>query len=356
MGPVHAIGWFAGRFGYNVHTRNFFAALSRRVPVAASRLVGTDGPWREDRRILLATPGCAPSATIALLYGNMMDVLDGAPGKRIAYTVWESTRYPDDWLGPLDAADEIWLPTAWGKRVLAENGIAPEKIHVVPEGVDPALFAPDGPSTSALAGFPGFRFINVGRYEERKGTRLLIECFDKAFGDGEEVRLVLACDNHHDAQFDIRRILRSLDLKHPERIVFIPPMGPHGLLAELYRACDAFVSPFRAEGWGLPIIEAMASGLPVIATDYSGPTEFLGEAAYRLAHAMTPILQGYFESANGDYGEWADPDPEHLIALMRHVYRNRDEAKRRGLAGAAHVRENFTWDRATEVAVRRLGS
>lgn len=354
--PVHAIGWFEGRFGYNVHTRNFFESLSRRVPVVASPLMLREGPWQADRDILQRIPALSPRATVALLYADLMDILDHAPGRRIAYTVWESTIYPPEWVEKLRLADEVWIPTSWGRNVLIENGLEAASIHVVPEGVDPAIFNPEITPTSALQAFSGFKFLNVGRFETRKGTRLLLETFDRAFGPNDEVRLILACDNHHDPDFNIGRILRSLNLRHPERIAFIPPVRSHARFAELYRACDAFVTPFRAEGWGLPVCEAMACGLPVIATDYSGPTEFIDESVYRIGCEVVEITDELYLSAATSGGRWAEPDPDHLCELLREVYRNREDAARRGMAGSRHILGKFTWDDAANAALARLGT
>ena len=312
---VHALGWFEGRFGYNTHTRNFFDRLSLLKPVTTSPMIGLEGPWEEDRQLLLQTPNLTPHATIALLYGNLMGILDDAPGRRIAYTVWESTKYPDDWIGPLSRADEIWIPSKWGRDVLIDNGLPAERIHVVPEGVDPILFNPDIAPTEALKSFNGFKFLNIGRYEERKGTAKLIKCFDRAFGSNDEAVLVLACDNQHDPDFNIGKILRDLELQHPERIAFIPP---------------------------------------VIATGYSGPTEFLGDTAYSIDFRLTDIDIPYFDASDSNYGQWADPDEDHLIALMREVYAEREAAKRRGLQGSNHVIENFSWDHAAKKAAARL--
>jgi len=354
--PVHAIGWFDGRFGYNVHTRNFFDNLSRLIPVAASPLIGLDGPWQQDRAILTASTELAPRATIALLYGDMMDILDGAPGKRIAYTVWESTEFPAGWLDQLKRADEIWIPTAWGRSVLIDNGISADQIHIMPEGVDPDVFNPEVEPTNALMAYEGFKFLNVGRFETRKGTELLIKSFDAEFGPDDAVRLVLSCDNHHDPDFDIGRILREMRLQRPDRIVIIPPVRSHARFAELYRACDAFVSPFRAEGWGLPICEAMACALPVIATNYSGPTGFMDDSAYRLSYKLAPIEDSYYKSAANVGGFWAEPDAQHLRKLMREVYENREEAAKRGRAGSRHILGNFTWMDAARKAMEVLSS
>jgi len=352
---VHAIGWFEGRLGYNIHTANLFGALSRLLPVVATPLQMLDGPLASDRaQIRRMWPG-RPVVSIALLHGQLMHVLDGAPpGPRIAYTVWESTRLPDDWRAPLGRADAIWVPTEWNKAVFAANGLDPGRIHVVPEGIAPSRFHPAVPPVPDLARRPGFKFINVGKWEERKGTALLIKAFDDEFGAADDAWLVLSCYNPHLPELDVGARLRALNVRRLERLLFIPPIRDHGRMAGLYTGCDAFVSPTRAEGWGLPIIEAMACGLPVIVTGYSGPTAFLGAHAYRIDHRLVPIGEPYFEAADGNYGLWAEPDVGHLRRLMRHVYEHRDEARARGLAGGADVRRQFSWQEAAAKAAETI--
>jgi len=350
---VHAIGWFDGRFGYNVHTRGLFDALSRRLPVVATPLYVRSGPLEEDKAAVPALFGRREIATVALLYGSLTEVLDGAAGRRIAYTVWESTRLPDDWFGPLGRADRIWTATAWGKRVFAANGFDPERIDVVPEGVDPALFHPGVPPVDAFPAQP-FKFLAIGRWERRKGMAELVQAFDREFGDRDDVVLVLAGLYSGRLDLDLGAELRALDLKHPQRLKIVPPVDAHRVFAGIYTACDAFVAPSRAEGWGLPVIEAMACGLPTIVTGYSGPTEFIGEHAWRIDHRLVPVDQPFFQRADGDLGLWAEPDWRHLRHLMREVYENRAAAKERGLAGSAHVRRAFSWERAADIAEARI--
>jgi glycosyltransferase involved in cell wall biosynthesis len=354
---VHGIAWMAGRLGYNVHARGFFTALARRFPTVVSPLVMLDGPFREDRRHLEHVARGRPIATIALMYGSFAAaVTEGAPGSRIAYTVWESTRLPDDWLGPLAAMDQVWVPSPWGASVLADNGIDAGRLHVVPEGIDPLIFHPAATPATVIAGKPGFKFLNVGRFETRKHTGALIQAFDREFGPGDDALLVLACDNPVEPGFDIARRLRELRLRHPEKLLFVPPVGAHHLLAALYTACDAFVSPSRAEGWGLPITEAMACGLPVIVTGYSAPLSFVGSDGYLIDHTLVPIEEPYFESASGDYGLWAEPDIGHLRHLMREVFQRRADARARGMAASARIRRDFTWDAAARQAASILSA
>jgi len=343
---VHAIGWFDGRYGYNVHTRGLFEALSRHLPVVSSPIVGLEGPQDADKPLVAQHFGDRPIASIALIYGSLMNVLKGASGTRIAYTVWESTHLPDDWMPSLAIADRIWTATPWGKRVFVANGLPAERIDVVPEGVDPALFNPEMPPTDGLAPTSATRFLAIGRWEKRKGISELIKAFDDEFGPDDNVELVVAGIHAHRPDLDLRAELRALRLQRPGRLKIIPTVARHSTFATLYTACDVFVAPTRAEGWGLPVIEAMACGLPTIVTGYGGPTAFIGTHAYRIDHRLVPVDVDFFERADGDFGEWAEPDWRHLRHLMRHVLQNPEEARDRGLRGSEHVRRHFSWDQA----------
>jgi glycosyltransferase involved in cell wall biosynthesis len=124
-------------------------------------------------------------------------------------------------------------------------------------------------------------------------------------------------------------------------------------MGALYRSADCFVLPTRGEGWGMPVLEAMACGLPVISTAWSGPADFLtAETGYPLdvkslvaAEAKCPYYEGF---------RWADPDIEHLRFLMRHVVDRPEEARGRGEAAAAFVAGNLTWELAARRAKDRL--
>jgi glycosyltransferase involved in cell wall biosynthesis len=117
---------------------------------------------------------------------------------------------------------------------------------------------------------------------------------------------------------------------------------PSYQMGALYCSCDCFVLPTRGEGWGMPTLEAMACGLPVISTPWSAQTEFFNEdVGYPInvkglipAVSACPYYQGF---------EWADPDVDHLASLMRHVYENPAEGRARGLRASLTARERWTW-------------
>jgi len=275
---------------------------------------------------------------------------------RIAVVVWETTALPRDKRFILESMDHIWTPSQWGKRLLVENGLRPEQVFVVPEGVDTNLFYPaDAAEEEARSSRP-FRFLCVGKWEARKGIEDLIRSFAEEFREDEEVELILHCSNLMmpwlNLEYEIRRVLAG----RPARVRVSHPV-PEGSLRDLYIGCDAFVLPTRAEGWGLPITEAMACGLPVIVTNYSAPADLLNEEiAYPLrVSRLVAVQDPQTFPAGGANGMWAQPDLEHLRWLMRRVFEHRDEAAARGRRARAAMCSQWTWDHAAQTACAVLG-
>jgi glycosyltransferase involved in cell wall biosynthesis len=121
----------------------------------------------------------------------------------------------------------------------------------------------------------------------------------------------------------------------------------------LYRSADCFVLPTRGEGWGMPALEAMASGLPVISTGWGAQSEFLNEdVGYPIRlQGMSPAVtrSPYYAGT-----QWAEPDLDHLTELMRYVYENPEQAQATGHRAAQAVQEQWTWAHATEKIITRL--
>lgn len=102
----------------------------------------------------------------------------------------------------------------------------------------------------------------------------------------------------------------------------------------------------------MPVLEAMACGLPTIATGWGGIADFLTEdVGYPINHRMVPAEARcpYYTGF-----EWADPDVEHLRALMRAVVDDQSESRRRGAAAAQRVVDNYTWEHVAQRMRTRL--
>ena len=118
-------------------------------------------------------------------------------------------------------------------------------------------------------------------------------------------------------------------------------------------ACDAYVSLHRSEGLGLPLIEAMYLGKPVIATGYGGVTDFLDDTTgfvVRHRPAALATSQGPYPAG----AVWAEPDVEHAAALMRALANAPESAAARVEAARRRVRELYAPEAAGERLRREL--
>jgi glycosyltransferase involved in cell wall biosynthesis len=210
-------------------------------------------------------------------------------------------------------AARVLTGSEWTKRDLVERyGVDPAKVLVTPYGVDP-LFGPDGP---AADGAPYALF--VGGLERRKNPLAALEAI--ALTDAG-LRLVVAGPDKG-GRSDLDRAIARLRLEGRVELC-----GHVGLeeLAALYRGASCLVFPSRYEGFGLPVLEAMASGTPVVATTASSVPEVAGDAAILV-------------------------DPGDPVALASGIERAIADRERLRAAGLERAR-SYTW---TETARRTL--
>ena len=346
--------------GYAMSSREILRALERRGVRARYRYVygpGTPFPVREMENCgdymmnVIASRNGAKRPPVGVVYGQG-DVFDRNLGRRkVGFTMLEVDGFPADWVRQANRMDEVWVPTEFNRQGFAESGVK-RPIHRIPLGVDPNYFHP------AIRGVPNpngeFVFLSNFEWGERKEPWLLLKVFNDEFKAGEPVRLVCKIINK-DPQVHVRQEIVKLRLKESGgKVSFLFNREfPYYQLGSFYRSADCFVSAGRGEGWDMPLMEAMACGLPAIATDWGAHTEFVHEGvAYPLrvrgtipAVAKCPYYEGF---------RWADPDPEHLRALLRRVFENREEAARRGAAAAREMAEKWTWERTAERIAGRI--
>lgn len=288
---------------------------------------------------------------VGVVYGQG-DVFRRNKGKyRVGYTMLEVDGFPESWVKQANEMDEVWVPTAFNRDGYARCGVT-KPIRVMPLGVDTDHFHP------RIAAVPNpsrdFVFLSNFEWGERKQPELILKSFNQTFRRRDPVVLVCKIINRNGA-LNIRSEIEALGLRDSGgRIAFIfNKEFPYHQLGTLYRSADCYVSAGRGEGWDMPLMEAMACGLPTIATDWGAHTEFVHEGiCYPLgvkgtipARALCPYYDGF---------SWADPDPDHLSALLREVFEDRDGALRRGRAAAAEMAGRWTWRHAAARIAKRI--
>jgi GT2 family glycosyltransferase/glycosyltransferase involved in cell wall biosynthesis len=348
--------------GYAMSCREFLRTLDQQGVYAVYRYVY--GPRtvfppieREssgDYRLNVLRDRAVPrTPEVAVVYGQG-DVFARNRGRyKIGFTMLEVDGFPDEWVSQANRMDEVWVPSEFNRRGFLESGVK-RPVHLVPLGVDVRYFHP---GTAAFPNPAGeFMFLALFEWGERKEPGLLLRAFNDEFSAHEPVRLLCKVINT-DPNLRLKEEIRQLGLRAAGgKISYLFNLEfPHYQLGALYRSADAFVSVSRGEGWNMPLMEAMACGLPAIATDWGAHQEFVHEGiAYPLrvrrlvpAVAKCPYYSGF---------QWADPDPDHLRFLLRHVYENRDEARARGQAAAREMAARWTWDAAALKIVDRLAA
>lgn len=280
---------------------------------------------------------------------------DWSPASRGALVVmqpWEYGHIPADWLAPLERVTAVWTPSEYARRCFVSSGVPPDKVRVVPNGIDPQRFRPDT-TPRVLPTKKSFKFLFVGGTIFRKGIDLLLRAWRETFTAADDVCLVIK--DFGGTQFyagqTAENDIRATAAAGGAEILYLNEDWSADELPGLYTACDCLVHPYRGEGFGLPVLEAMACGLPVIVTGGGATDDFAtDEFAYRLP-ARRRLLGGRLGSLVLAGPGWLlEPDVEALCAALRRVVDNRDEARARGRAAAEYVRQHWTWDRAARVA------
>src|SRR5262249_14306876 len=128
-------------------------------------------------------------------------------------------------------------------------------------------------------------FVNIGKWERRKGHDFLLEALCKAFTPRDDIIVTLLCSNYAMTQQANDEWARAfLNSAVGTKVRLVPRLQSQQNVAALVAGCDCGVFPSRAEAWNLGLLECMSAGLSVIATDYSGHTEFANEENCRLIH------------------------------------------------------------------------
>jgi glycosyltransferase involved in cell wall biosynthesis len=162
---------------------------------------------------------------------------------------------------------KVFTPSIYVKqKIIRRFGI--ENVTVTPNGVDHSLFHPGAKQTRL--DLPACYILFVGTLEPRKNLNLLLQAWEQIKDDFRETGLVIVGVNGH--------VFRNISYRHPmERVYFLGYVDDE-TLAGLYANAMLFVLPSQEEGFGLPALEAMASGAPVIVSDGGALPEVVGEA------------------------------------------------------------------------------
>ncbi|KAI3458794.1 hypothetical protein Pfo_015457 [Paulownia fortunei] len=289
----------------------------------------------------------------------------------IGRTMFETDRVNVEHMRRCNRMDRVWVPTDFHVTTFKQSGVDPMKVGKIVQPVDLEFFDAFKVEPLDLASLGSlvlgsdklnlkqrFVFLSVFKWEYRKGWDVLLRSYLKEFSRVDDVALYLLTNAYHsDRDFanKIAEYVEDSDLEKPVNgwapIYVIDNHIAQVDLPRLYLAANAFVLPSRGEGWGRPIVEAMAMSLPVITTNWSGPTEYLtDENSYPIPlEGMNEVKEGPFKGHM-----WAEPSVDKLQFLMRHVMRNPDEAKSKGMEARLDMMRKFSPEIVAEDIINHL--
>ena len=252
--------------------------------------------------------------------------------------------------------NRIVTSTAWSRDRIVEWGFADAKVSVIPLGVDTSAFRPvDGVTRAQNRAALGiaedeFVFVNIGMPAWNKGIDLLLIAFATIRSQGHRARLILK-DQRDVYGVSVEQSIRVAGEKCPElfhhdtmaAISVIPGNMTRAQLCLLYGVADCYVSPYRAEGFNLPVLEAIACALPVIVTAGGATDDFCSDDVAIRIHGR---WVRYEDPASGCLGAYVEPDLGDLIAAMGSLASGSGSAARSIDSARATLLGRFSWERA----------
>jgi glycosyltransferase involved in cell wall biosynthesis len=286
-----------------------------------------------------------PYNTVSLKIWHQNEV-HGMPvrGHHYGFPIFELDRFNEIEKASLKLCDELITCSKWGAKVIKEQ--TGKDCHVVPLGIDDEIFKPCGPST-----LKNTIFFNCGKWEIRKGHDILIECFNKAFNESDNVELWLMCDNIFLQDGGKSWIDLCKKSKLSSKIRLIPRQSDHADVYRIMSKTDVGVFPSHAEGWNLELLELMAIGKHVIATDYSAHTEYCTSENSSLLNidSLESAYDGIWFHNNGRWAEIKDETKDQMISYMRMHHKNKQD----GLLGinskGIETGKQYTWANSAKI-------
>ena len=266
--------------------------------------------------------------------------------KYYALTFFEVDKLKPNEKQMINNTDTIFVASEWAKNILLENGIT-TNIVVSPLGVDPQIFNESVKST-VNKDQNKYIFLNIGKWEIRKGHDILVDIFNDAFSDNDNVELWMV--NHNPFLNQQENLIWSNLYKNSKlgsKIQIIPRIQNHSDVAKVIAMSDCGIFPARAEGWNNEVPEFFALDKPVILTNYSAHTQYATkDNSYLLEiDGLTTAKDDKFFDGFGNWANLSDKFYEQAVETMRFVYKHNIRNNPNGLLTA----KNLTWDNTAKI-------
>ena len=290
------------------------------------------------------------------IYGQFIE-----PGKyHIGRVFWETDKLPPDFVSGINLVDEVWTGSEFCANAIRNSGVT-KPIYIIPEAIDSNIGTVE---PFKIPKVDEYRFYSIFEWTERKNPTTLLKAYWQEFTEHDAVALVLKTyvdnftpDKRRAIDEFIANIKNRLQLPYYAPVYLYRHLIARQQMYAFHKTFDCFVSSHRGEGWGIPQMEAMLNGNPIISTNCGGIHEYLKdkETAYLLPCSMVPLVEN---SRNQqwyrDDQKWADVDVADVRKTLRYVFDHKKEAKQVGLNASQVVKDTFSLETVGKKMVERL--
>ncbi len=275
-----------------------------------------------------------PNVISRNLYPPRTDKMPSAV-RMFHHYAWEESGFVPEWVENFNK-DLTHLTTLSKhvQKIMIDNGVNLPMI-VSGCGTDHILKVKSTPFK--LPTLKKFKFLHISSCFPRKGCDVLLRAYKEAFSSKDDVSLIIKTfDNPHN---NIEEILKEFDEDSPH-VVLIKDDLKDGEIRYLYQISDCLVAPSKAEGFGLPMAEAMLNNCAVITTGWGGVLDFCNEKNSFLIDFTFQKAKTHFNLFDS---VWAQPNKEHLKDILQKVYKKPTLLKEK----LKNVKlDDFTWEKA----------
>jgi len=276
-------------------------------------------------------------------------------GPRIGFGTFETFDPPDHWVSILNTNDAIICPSKFNERCFRHAGVE-KPIFYIPHCVDSTMY--NTSVTGDRCGRKEFTFLFFGTWKKRKGYDKLIEAWLTEFDVHDNVRLLIKTDRISVANKYIEDTKNEFKGKKDfAPISFETRILDENAVPRLIRGVDCLISPTMGEGFGIPGLQSMALGVPVITTDFSGCQDYATQETATLIPPKGHILLNDMDGIpQMRLKKWAFFTAQDVASQMRNVLENKEDTAKKAAFGCEFVHKNFNYEITFERFSQMLNS
>jgi glycosyltransferase involved in cell wall biosynthesis len=272
--------------------------------------------------------------------------------KNILMTVAETDSISQEWVDCCNKADEIWTVSYYSQVAFIHSGVTvPVKVVLMPldiKSIRNANFMSDARLRQQLISFRddcGFIFFANSEWTPRKGWDILLKAFYNVFAEYEDIGLLIKTCCFSSAE-NIASIIKQIHQYRNNakcKVMLVNQTMDIRDVWHMYKYADAFVLPSRGEGCGIPYMEAMACGLPIICPSRGGQTDYINDNIATTVNSKLVPAKRF--PHNPHYNEtmlWIDTDAIDLSNQMMNIVVNQNPKK--WFIGADMFEDRFGFD------------